>query len=133
MAKDAMGLSEQNYQTGYGAANAANQLLSTAMQLKYPPLEQTSTSSTDLSSQGTTDSSGLVLVTRVAAAPLHSNQAGSVAILVLAAVLVSTMYLVRRSMLLAAVCRMTMQHKVDLSHKNSVHLQVQRPTTLMRD
>jgi hypothetical protein len=40
----------QNVQTGYGAANAANQLLGTGMSLKYSPLGQ--------QSQGTSQSSG---------------------------------------------------------------------------
>jgi hypothetical protein len=48
----AQGLSEQNYQLGYGASNAMNQLLGTAMQLKYPPLgttQQQTSQSTDTS------------------------------------------------------------------------------------
>jgi hypothetical protein len=42
MQNQALQSSLANVQTGYGAANAANQFLGTAMQLKYPPLGQTS-------------------------------------------------------------------------------------------
>lgn len=38
METGAQGLSEQNYQTGYGAANAAGNMLGVASQLKYSPL-----------------------------------------------------------------------------------------------
>jgi hypothetical protein len=43
-----------NVATGYGAANAANQFLSTGMQLKFPPLGQTQIGA----SQGSSESSG---------------------------------------------------------------------------
>ena len=52
MQNQAMGLSLQNVNTGYGAANAANQFLSTGMQLKFPPLGQASVGG----SQGTSGS-----------------------------------------------------------------------------
>ena len=45
MAQAAQGLSEQNFQQGYGASNAMNQLLGTGMQLKYSPLGTVSSSS----------------------------------------------------------------------------------------
>jgi hypothetical protein len=63
MQNQAMGLSLQNVNTGYGAANAANQFLGTASQLKFPPLGTTSmgigSSTGGTTSQGTssTDSS----------------------------------------------------------------------------
>jgi predicted negative regulator of RcsB-dependent stress response len=50
MLQQGISSSLQNVQTGYGAANAANQLLSTGMQLKYPSLGTTSA--------GTTESTG---------------------------------------------------------------------------
>ena len=48
----------QNVQTGYGASNAMNQLLGTAMSLKYPPLGQTSTGSSSSSGEFTSWSGG---------------------------------------------------------------------------
>jgi hypothetical protein len=50
MLQQGISSSLQNVQTGYGAANAANQLLGTGMQLKYPSLGTTSS--------GTSESTG---------------------------------------------------------------------------
>ena len=62
MANQAISSSLSNLQTGYGAANAANQLLGTASSLKYSPLGSvssgTSTSSGDSQSSGSNVSSG---------------------------------------------------------------------------
>lgn len=56
MQNAAQAASNQNLQTGYGASNAMNQLLSTGMQLKFPPLGQTSSGSTQSSGSGATQS-----------------------------------------------------------------------------
>jgi hypothetical protein len=56
MQSAAQGLSEQNYQTGYGAAAGANALLNTASQLKYSPLGTMSGGTS--SSSGTSSSTG---------------------------------------------------------------------------
>jgi hypothetical protein len=53
MQNQAISASLQNVQTGYGAANAANQFAGTGMSLKYSPLGQTS--------QGTSSSAGFNL------------------------------------------------------------------------
>jgi hypothetical protein len=62
MRNQAIAATNQNVQTGYGAAGAANQLLGTGMSLKYAPLgtmsQGTSDSSQDASSFGTSTSSG---------------------------------------------------------------------------
>lgn len=58
MQSAAMGLSNQNYQTGYGAAAGANALLNTASQLKYSPLGTMGGSSNESMSSGSTTSSG---------------------------------------------------------------------------
>ena len=58
MQNQAMSAGLQNTQTGYGAANALNSLLSTGMQLKYSPLGISSTASGASSGAGFTTSSG---------------------------------------------------------------------------
>lgn len=56
MQEQAISSGLQNTMVGYGASNALNSLLSTGMQLKYPPLGQTSESSQESSGQSTSGS-----------------------------------------------------------------------------
>ena len=62
MKNQAIAASNQNTQTGYGAANAANNLLGTGMSLKYSPLgtasQNTADSVNDSTSYGTSQSTG---------------------------------------------------------------------------
>lgn len=56
MQEQAISSGLQNTMVGYGASNALNSLLSTGMQLKYPPLGQMSQSSQESSGQSTSGS-----------------------------------------------------------------------------
>ena len=91
MQNQAMGLSKQNVQTGYGASRAMNALLGTAMQLKYSPLGQTSSRSHSRPTQSENYSLGYSGACAAVAAALPLR-AGRGVISALAAASAFTMY-----------------------------------------